>query len=146
MLLPFCACSSERHREILGWVWLPVCQLVCTSIVRAEIQKATRHGDSTHHPVWWVRHHAHCLSRFDIRLTLTCSSVSRQVSEVENVAVSDGRRGQTLPRQLGVSHEPRRQTGQVQPEPSQRLGVNTLFNHSCFAESVSTGGMYFVPS
>lgn len=65
------------------------------------------------------------------------------MSEVENVAVSDGRCGQTLPRQLGVSHEPRRQTGQVQPEPNRWLEVNTLFNHLCCAESVSTGGMYF---
>lgn len=78
-------------------------------------------------------------------IDLDVLSVFRQMSEVENVAVSDGRCGQTLPRQLGVSHEPRRQTGQVPPERNQRLELNTLFNHLCYAKSVPTGGMYFGP-
>lgn len=36
--------------------------------------------------------------------------------KVENAAIPDGCCGQTLPRQLGVSHEPRQQAGQVHIE------------------------------
>lgn len=61
-----------------------------------------------------------CFLWFDIgRVDPNVLSVFRQMSEVENVALSDGCCGQTLPRQLGVSHEPRRQTGQVQPDRNQ---------------------------
>ena len=37
--------------------------------------------------------------------------------KVENTTIPDGRCGQTLPRQLGVSYEPRQHSGQVHTEP-----------------------------
>lgn len=44
--------STERHSEVLGWVWISVCQLVCTSIIRVEIQETPCHGDTTYYSVW----------------------------------------------------------------------------------------------
>lgn len=45
--------------------------------------------------------------------SLTLLFINRQMFEVENAAFPDGCCGQTLPRQLGVSHEPRQHPGQV---------------------------------
>lgn len=46
--------SPERHSEVLGWVWISVCQLVCTSIIRVKIQETPGHGDTPYYSVWSV--------------------------------------------------------------------------------------------
>lgn len=44
--------SPERHSEVLGWVWISLCKLVCTSNIRAEIQATSCNGDSNYYSVW----------------------------------------------------------------------------------------------
>lgn len=74
MLCLCVSCSSERHSEVLGRVRLSVCQLVCTSIIRDEIQETPCHGDSTDYSVWQVTNsctltHRHRLYLSKLRLT-----------------------------------------------------------------------------
>lgn len=52
-----CGCllsSPEGNHQVLGWVWLPLCQLEPASIQWATLQAPESYGNPNHHPVWWA--------------------------------------------------------------------------------------------
>lgn len=46
--------SPAWNHQVLGWVWLPFCQLEPTSIQWAAFQTPEGYGNPNHYPVWWV--------------------------------------------------------------------------------------------